>query len=134
MSDARKKRQVKKRRKAGKPSDPKGDRKKKEPGKWPGSTPNLIAALNHKQRRQLLRVLHRCDDPVSPATLSKRLGVSLSRISYHVKVLRKFGVVALVNEQQVRGAIEHFYVSQVADHPSVRKMLDETEAEDEGKA
>jgi DNA-binding transcriptional ArsR family regulator len=132
MADARKKRQAKKRGKAGKPDDEK--RKRKRGKRQPCDKHNLIVALNHKQRRQLLRILHRCDGPLSPGNLSDRLSVPLSNVSYHITVLKKCGAVALVNEQQGRGAVEHFYVSRVADHPAVRKMLEETEAGDEGKA
>jgi len=94
---------------------------------------NLISALNHKMRRQMLRRLNRSEDPLSPAKLSEQMKVPLSNASYHMDVLRKCGATAVVDEQRVRGAVEHFHESQVVDHPGVRAMLDETEAGDEGQ-
>jgi DNA-binding transcriptional ArsR family regulator len=92
---------------------------------------DLIAALNHRTRRQMLRLLHADEEPLSPARMAERLDRSMSSISYHVCVLRGCRAIDLVGEQQVRGAIEHFYVSEVADNPTVLKVLEETEAEDE---
>jgi DNA-binding transcriptional ArsR family regulator len=92
---------------------------------------NLTAALNHPLRRVVLRRLNASKDPLSPARLAERLCASLSDVSYHVTVLRKCGVVEIVKEQQVRGAIEHLFVSKVVDNQAVQAMLAETEAEDE---
>jgi DNA-binding transcriptional ArsR family regulator len=92
---------------------------------------DLIAALNHRTRRQMLRLLHTDEEPISPARMAERLDRSMSSISYHVCVLRGYRAIDLIDEQQVRGAIEHFYVSKVADNPTVLEVLKETEAEDE---
>lgn len=81
---------------------------------------NLISALNHKIRRQMLRRLNRSKGPLSPAKLSKQLELPVSNLSYHMDVLRKCSAVAIVSEQQVRGAIEHLYESRVSDHPVSR--------------
>lgn len=93
---------------------------------------NLVGALNHKLRRQMLRLLVRSSEPLSPVKVSRQLGVPLSNVSYHMDILRKSDAAAVVEERQVRGAMEHFYVSNIADSPGVQTMLDETEIEDEG--
>lgn len=92
---------------------------------------DLITALNHRTRRRMLRLLHADEEPLSPARMAERLDRSMSSVSYHITVLRGYRAIDLVGEQQVRGAIEHFYVSKVADDPTVLRVLKETEAEDE---
>jgi predicted ArsR family transcriptional regulator len=46
---------------------------------------------------------------LSPKDLSLELQAPLSTVNYHVTELRHSGLVGVVDEQQVRGAIEHFY-------------------------
>lgn len=46
-------------------------------------------------------------------------------------MLRLYGVVTPVAERQVRGAIEHFYASRVAENAIVEELLEETKEVDE---
>ncbi|HZK16436.1 MAG TPA: helix-turn-helix domain-containing protein [Solirubrobacterales bacterium] len=46
---------------------------------------------------------------LSPKDLSLELQAPLSTVNYHVTELRESDLVKVVDEQQVRGAIEHFY-------------------------
>jgi predicted ArsR family transcriptional regulator len=46
---------------------------------------------------------------LSPKDLSLELQAPLSTVNYHVTELRRSDLVEVVDEQQVRGAIEHFY-------------------------
>jgi len=46
---------------------------------------------------------------LSPKDLSLELQSPLSTVNYHVTELRQSNLVKVVDEQQVRGAIEHFY-------------------------
>ena len=46
---------------------------------------------------------------LSPKDLSLELQAPLSTVNYHVTELRHSNLVEVVDEQQVRGAIEHFY-------------------------
>jgi DNA-binding transcriptional ArsR family regulator len=46
---------------------------------------------------------------LSPKELSQELQAPLSTVNYHVTELRKAGLLEIVGEEQVRGAIEHFY-------------------------
>jgi predicted transcriptional regulator len=46
---------------------------------------------------------------LSPKDLSLELQAPLSTVNYHVTELRKCGLLEVVDEKQVRGAIEHFY-------------------------
>jgi DNA-binding transcriptional ArsR family regulator len=127
MADSGKKRKLDKHREDSKAKDGKKD----PAGDDDSCRYNLISALNHKMRRQMLRRLDRSEDPLSPAKLSQQMDVPLTNASYHMDVLRKCGASVVVDEQRVRGAVEHFHESKVTDHPGVQAMLEETEAEDE---
>ncbi|HEY5061475.1 MAG TPA: hypothetical protein VII52_08050 [Gemmatimonadaceae bacterium] len=70
--------------------------------------PYLVAkALTHPMRAKVLEILDR--RVASPAQISSQLGVGISHISYHVKVLKEFECVELVAKRKRRGATEHRY-------------------------
>jgi len=46
---------------------------------------------------------------LSPKDLSLELQAPLSTVNYHVTELRDSQLVEVIDERQVRGAIEHFY-------------------------
>lgn len=81
----------------------------------------------------VLRTLHCSEQPLSPADISHKVGVRVTNLSYHVNVLREHCIVKLVHEQPVRGAVEHFYESKVADNSLALEILEKTEAKDKGK-
>jgi predicted ArsR family transcriptional regulator len=59
---------------------------------------------------------------LSPKDLSLELQAPLSTVNYHVTELRHSDLVKVVDERQVRGAIEHFYRTvDSADKASKRK-------------
>jgi DNA-binding transcriptional ArsR family regulator len=45
----------------------------------------------------------------SPTELADTLGISIGKVSYHVRTLFNLGVIELVETRPVRGAVEHFY-------------------------
>jgi hypothetical protein len=47
--------------------------------------------------------------PASPVVLARRLDASLGRVAHHVRVLKRLGLVELVETRQRRGATEHIY-------------------------
>lgn len=67
----------------------------------------LMKGLSHKERAQCLSILS--EREASPNELSELLNASLSKISYHVKVLNDFELIELVRAEPRRGAVEHFY-------------------------
>jgi predicted ArsR family transcriptional regulator len=72
----------------------------------------LLARSNtHPLRVSILEVLSLDDGAriLSPKELSQELQAPLSTVNYHVTELRKAGLIEIVGEQQVRGAVEHFY-------------------------
>jgi DNA-binding transcriptional ArsR family regulator len=76
-------------------------------------TNDLLAALRHPLRRQILHAMAERPQPLSPRELAASLTQPLSNVSYHVRVLLDRGVLELVGTQQVRGATQHFYRSSL---------------------
>jgi DNA-binding transcriptional ArsR family regulator len=74
-------------------------------------THNLLVALKHPLRRQILKTLG--DDVSSPRDLATALNRPLSNVSYHVRVLVDCGVLELVGLKKVRGSMQHFYRSLI---------------------
>ena len=70
----------------------------------------LARANTHPLRVSILEVLSLDGGrTLSPKDLSLELQAPLSTVNYHVTELRNSGLLEVVDEQQVRGAIEHFY-------------------------
>ncbi|MFL5901682.1 MAG: ArsR/SmtB family transcription factor [Solirubrobacterales bacterium] len=67
----------------------------------------LMRGMCHSLRYQLLTHLN--DREWSPNELSDQLAEGLSQVSYHVKVLKDYGLIELTKTVPRRGAIEHFY-------------------------
>jgi predicted ArsR family transcriptional regulator len=70
----------------------------------------LARANTHPLRVSILEVLTIDNGrTLSPKDLSIELQAPLSTVNYHVTELRISDLVEVVDERQVRGAIEHFY-------------------------
>lgn len=70
----------------------------------------LARANTHPLRVSILEVLTIDNGrTLSPKDLSIELQAPLSTVNYHVTELRNSNLVEVVDERQVRGAIEHFY-------------------------
>ena len=70
----------------------------------------LARANTHPLRVSILEVLGIDEGrTLSPKDLSLELQAPLSTVNYHVTELRRSDLVEVVDERQVRGAIEHFY-------------------------
>lgn len=83
----------------------------------------LARANTHPLRVSILEVLSLDGGrTLSPKDLSLELQAPLSTVNYHVTELRRSSLVIVVDEQQVRGAIEHFYrVVEPSENGSRRK-------------
>jgi DNA-binding transcriptional ArsR family regulator len=72
-----------------------------------------LSAGGHETRMRILlaaRDLGRSGkEKFSPASLEKPTGETLNRLSYHVKILAKAGLLEARGGRPVRGAYEHFY-------------------------
>jgi DNA-binding transcriptional ArsR family regulator len=128
---------------SGRGSPKKGSRKGGEAnGRGGGkaySESDLIRGLNHPLRRQALRLLHRSKRPMSPVQIEAKLKLGkepkeqLSQIGYHITTLAGYGLISNVGERQVRGAMEHFYRSNVSRVALVRQLLESTREADEAR-
>ncbi len=67
----------------------------------------LVKGLNHPVRVGCLTVL--AERVASPRELAEALEEDLSNVSYHVRVLDELGLIELVDEESVRGAVAHYY-------------------------
>lgn len=67
----------------------------------------IAKALNHPLRTQILVALN--EGVGSPRELVPVVGASLPTVSYHVRVLHKYGCIEIVNQEQVRGAVKTRY-------------------------
>ncbi|HEX6455635.1 MAG TPA: winged helix-turn-helix domain-containing protein [Solirubrobacterales bacterium] len=67
----------------------------------------LVKGLSHPVRVECLTVL--AERVASPRELAEALEEDLSNVSYHVRVLDELGLIELVSEEPVRGAVAHFY-------------------------
>lgn len=68
---------------------------------------NLIRALAHPLRREILEVLN--EQEASPNIVSGLLDEKLYTVSYHTRVLNECGVITLTRTEPRRGATENFY-------------------------
>ena len=65
--------------------------------------------MSHPLRVRILAMLD--ERTASPVELAGWLGASLGTVAYHVRTLERIGLVELVSETRVRGAVEHHYRS-----------------------
>lgn len=71
---------------------------------------HLARANTHPLRVAIMEALNIDEGrTLSPKDLSLELQAPLSTVNYHVTALKRAGLVEIVDERQVRGAIEHFY-------------------------
>jgi DNA-binding transcriptional ArsR family regulator len=69
--------------------------------------PRYVKAMSHPLRVRILAMLD--ERTASPVELASWLGASLGTVAYHVRTLERFGLIELVGETRVRGAVEHHY-------------------------
>lgn len=81
----------------------------------------FMKAMSHNLRVRILAYMN--DRPWSPRELSDELDVGLSQVSYHVGVLKDFGLIELIKTEPRRGAVEHYYraTERAFMHSSVTK-------------
>lgn len=75
--------------------------------KKPGFESTLGALVAHPTRVKSFVML--TERVASPREIASELGLEVSHVGYHVRKLKSFGLVELVAERPVRGAVEHFY-------------------------
>jgi predicted transcriptional regulator len=94
-------------------------------------SPALIRALDHQIRRQALRLFTKREPEWSPVELTRKMPVTLSAVSYHMRVLSELGVVEETRTEQVRGSDQHFYISNIQNNKLAHSILARTRDDDE---
>lgn len=74
------------------------------------ATQSRIKAMSHPLRAEAFRLI-RVHGPISPAAIARELEADTKAVSYHVRKLREFNCVELVNTRVARGTVEHFYIA-----------------------
>ena len=69
--------------------------------------PRYVKAMSHPLRVRILAIL--MERTASPVELAQVLEGTLGTVSYHVRTLHQLGLIDLVDETRVRGAVEHHY-------------------------
>ena len=69
--------------------------------------PRYVKAMSHPLRIRILALL--TERVASPVELAEWLDASLGGVAYHVRTLHRLGMIELVKETRVRGAVEHHY-------------------------
>jgi DNA-binding transcriptional ArsR family regulator len=69
--------------------------------------PRFVKAMSHPLRERILAMLD--ERKASPNQLAGWLGATLGTVAYHVRTLEQLGLIELVDETRVRGAVEHHY-------------------------
>jgi DNA-binding transcriptional ArsR family regulator len=72
--------------------------------------PRYVKAMSHPLRVRILALLD--ERAASPVELAGWLGATLGTTAYHVRTLERIGLIELVRETRVRGAVEHHYRSK----------------------
>jgi hypothetical protein len=72
---------------------------------------SLMGSLFHELQLLIIETIAWIDQPVSPVQLEKIFEgrYPLSNISYHTRRLQALGVIEVVEEEPVRGSVQHFY-------------------------
>jgi predicted ArsR family transcriptional regulator len=71
-------------------------------------------ARSHPLRRRILMAMRERDRLLSPKRFAESVGEKVTNVSYHFRVLHQVGLIELADQQQVRGATEHFYAPSAA--------------------
>lgn len=83
----------------------------------------LVKALNHPVRVKALTIL--TERIASPKEIADLIDAPLSNVSYHVRVLDELGLVEIMEEENVRGSVAHFYKAverPLIDNPDWEKL------------
>jgi DNA-binding transcriptional ArsR family regulator len=69
--------------------------------------PRYVKAMSHPIRVRIMAILD--ERTATPNELSKLVGATLGTTAYHVRTLERLGLLKLVKETKVRGAVQHHY-------------------------
>jgi hypothetical protein len=89
----------------------------------------LTVAVGHPVRRTMLAKVVQADGTISPKDLSDSMGMPLSNVSYHDRILVECDATQLVDTQPVRGSVQHFCdVTSLLGYPLAKAILKSMDA------
>ncbi|MFL5896960.1 MAG: ArsR/SmtB family transcription factor [Solirubrobacterales bacterium] len=83
----------------------------------------ILKALSHPVRVEALGIVS--GRIASPKEVAEQLGVELTNVSYHMRVLEELGLIELVEEEPVRGSVAHYFRAvdrQLLVNPAWKKL------------
>jgi DNA-binding transcriptional ArsR family regulator len=88
-----------------------------------------IKIISDKNKIEILNCFE-LEKPITVTEVSEKLGIPYSKISYHVKILEKVGLIEIVDTKIKSGIIEKFY-SPVAEEFRIDKSISVFENQEE---
>lgn len=85
---------------------------------------DLVRALDHRLRREIMRLLHASEVPLGTGEIAVSLDKKLGRASHHIGVLRRRGLVVLVGAD-ANG--EGVYESRIKGRAAITLFLEQTD-------
>lgn len=103
---------------------------------WIVDRQGMLAGLKHPLRRRILKLMLVRRRAMSPSEIATALGLPLSNVSYHVRVLAELGMLRLEGTEPVGGPPKHLYrpTAEVEGDAWVRETLELPRVEDEDGA
>jgi DNA-binding transcriptional ArsR family regulator len=89
----------------------------------------LAAIVAHPTRARCFVIL--AERTASPVEIAQEIGKDVGHVGYHVRKLQQLGLIELVDERPVRGAVEHFYRAMVRPFVTEKEFEDQTVEERE---
>jgi DNA-binding transcriptional ArsR family regulator len=80
----------------------------------------MVRSAAHPVRAKALSMM--AERPTSPKEIAAAVGKPIGNVAYHIRELKKAGVVILVDEQKRGGATEHFYVATTIDDEASSRL------------
>lgn len=68
----------------------------------------MIVPLGHPIRVAIIDALAE-HGTLTPKAIAGQVGLPVENVAYHVRMLKQAGLIELVDERAVRGAVEHHY-------------------------
>ena len=90
----------------------------------------MLCAIKHPLRREALRVLNAAAEPITPREISELISWDVEVVSFHVRVLAARNLIRCTGTRRVRGATEHFYLSNVVENDLLATILAGTQRDD----
>ncbi len=85
--------------------------------------PAALKALSNDVRVEILRILSK--KPMSVSELAKELNLSIQAVSYHVKVLRRYGLIDVASTQEIRGMLKKRYIAKAKAYAILLDEMDD---------